>query len=100
MEKKKFNLFSHYILEAALDTTNILSSNLFWFQMLYDKETRINIIMFPNPQFYLAEQVSHHPPISAFYATNRQVRFGAMYVCTSICVMQFFYNSINAFGGS
>ena len=31
--------------------------------------------------FYLAEQVSHHPPISSFYATNRQDGFTISRTC-------------------
>ena len=32
--------------------------------------------------FYIAEQISHHPPVSAFYVTNRQDGF-----CISGCIL-------------
>lgn len=44
--------------------------------------------------FYIAEQVSHHPPISAFYVTNRQDGF-----CISGSILaksKFYGNSISA----
>ncbi|GAB6031098.1 Oxysterol-binding protein- protein 8 [Chamberlinius hualienensis] len=44
--------------------------------------------------FYIAEQVSHHPPISAFYVTNRQDGF---YITGSILAKSKFYgNSLSA----
>jgi len=44
--------------------------------------------------FYLAEQVSHHPPISAFYVTNRQDGFT---ISSSILAKSKFYgNSTSA----
>ncbi|XP_066999126.1 oxysterol-binding protein-related protein 8 isoform X2 [Anabrus simplex] len=44
--------------------------------------------------FYLAEQVSHHPPVSAFYVTNRQDGFC---ISTSILAKSKFYgNSTSA----
>lgn len=44
--------------------------------------------------FYLAEQVSHHPPVSAFYVTNRQDGF-----CISASILaksKFYGNSTSA----
>ncbi|CAB3367713.1 Hypothetical predicted protein [Cloeon dipterum] len=44
--------------------------------------------------FYLAEQVSHHPPVSAFYVTNRQEGF-----CISASILaksKFYGNSTSA----
>ena len=44
--------------------------------------------------FYIAEQVSHHPPISAFYVTNRREGFT---VASSILAKSKFYgNSTSA----
>ncbi|RZC36626.1 oxysterol-binding protein-related protein 8, partial [Asbolus verrucosus] len=44
--------------------------------------------------FYLAEQVSHHPPVSAFYVTNRQDGFS---ISASILARSKFYgNSTSA----
>ncbi|XP_067122060.1 oxysterol-binding protein-related protein 8 isoform X6 [Centruroides vittatus] len=44
--------------------------------------------------FYIAEQVSHHPPVSAFYVTNRQDGFC---ICGSILAKSKFYgNSLSA----
>ncbi len=44
--------------------------------------------------FYIAEQVSHHPPISAFYVTNRQEGFT---ISSSILAKSKFYgNSTSA----
>ncbi|XP_030756214.1 oxysterol-binding protein-related protein 8 [Sitophilus oryzae] len=44
--------------------------------------------------FYLAEQVSHHPPVSAFYVTNRQDGFA---ISASILARSKFYgNSTSA----
>ncbi|XP_040570117.1 oxysterol-binding protein-related protein 8 isoform X3 [Lepeophtheirus salmonis] len=44
--------------------------------------------------FYLAEQVSHHPPISAFYVSNRQ---DGITISSSICTKSKFYgNSTSA----
>lgn len=44
--------------------------------------------------FYLAEQVSHHPPISAFYATNRQDGFTIS--GTTLAKSKFYGNSTSA----
>uniref|UniRef100_A0A3Q0T6H2 Oxysterol-binding protein n=1 Tax=Amphilophus citrinellus TaxID=61819 RepID=A0A3Q0T6H2_AMPCI len=51
-----------------------------------------------NPQtnsctFYIAEQVSHHPPISAFYICNRKDGFS---ISGSILAKSKFYNSLSA----
>lgn len=44
--------------------------------------------------FYIAEQVSHHPPVSAFYVTNRQEGFS---ITASILAKSKFYgNSTSA----
>eukprot|EP00058_Branchiostoma_floridae_P005537 XP_002591025.1 hypothetical protein BRAFLDRAFT_69422 [Branchiostoma floridae] len=55
--------------------------------------------MWPHPQtgsktFFIAEQVSHHPPVSAFYVTNRQDGF-----CINgsiLCKSKFYGNSLSA----
>ena len=48
----------------------------------------------PFQTFYIAEQVSHHPPISAFYVTNRREGFT---VASSILAKSKFYgNSTSA----
>lgn len=44
--------------------------------------------------FYIAEQVSHHPPISAFYVTNRQEGFSIS--CSILAKSKFFGNSTSA----
>ena len=44
--------------------------------------------------FYLAEQVSHHPPISSFYATNRQDGFTIS--GTILAKSKFYGNSTSA----
>merc|ERR1719422_1185901 len=44
--------------------------------------------------FYLAEQVSHHPPISSFYATNRQDGFTI--AGTILAKSKFYGNSTSA----
>jgi len=44
--------------------------------------------------FYLAEQVSHHPPISSFYVTNRQDGF--MVSGTILAKSKFYGNSTSA----
>ena len=44
--------------------------------------------------FYLAEQVSHHPPISSFYVTNRQDGF--MVTGTILAKSKFYGNSTSA----
>jgi len=44
--------------------------------------------------FYIAEQVSHHPPISAFFVTNRKAGFN---ICGTILAKSKFYgNSLSA----
>ena len=44
--------------------------------------------------FYISEQVSHHPPISAFYATNRQEGF--TFSGTILAKSKFYGNSTSA----
>ncbi|CAL4059523.1 unnamed protein product, partial [Meganyctiphanes norvegica] len=44
--------------------------------------------------FYIAEQVSHHPPISAFYVTNRQEGFSVS--ATVLAKSKFYGNSTSA----
>ncbi|XP_070490992.1 oxysterol-binding protein-related protein 8 isoform X6 [Chironomus tepperi] len=44
--------------------------------------------------FYLAEQVSHHPPVSAFYMTNRQDGFCLS--CSILAKSKFYGNSTSA----
>lgn len=44
--------------------------------------------------FYIAEQVSHHPPISAFYVTNRQDGFCIS--CSILAKSKFYGNSTSA----
>lgn len=44
--------------------------------------------------FFLAEQVSHHPPISAFYMTNRQDGF--VLSCSILARSKFYGNSTSA----
>lgn len=44
--------------------------------------------------YYLAEQVSHHPPISAFYVTNRQDGFCIS--CSILAKSKFYGNSTSA----
>lgn len=44
--------------------------------------------------FYIAEQVSHHPPVSAFYVTNRQDGFSIS--CTILAKSKFYGNSTSA----
>lgn len=44
--------------------------------------------------FYIAEQVSHHPPISAFYMTNRQDGFSLS--CSMLAKSKFYGNSTSA----
>lgn len=44
--------------------------------------------------FYIAEQVSHHPPVSAFYVTNRQDGF--CITCTILAKSKFYGNSTSA----
>lgn len=44
--------------------------------------------------FYIAEQVSHHPPISAFYVTNRQDGFSIS--CSMLAKSKFYGNSTSA----
>lgn len=44
--------------------------------------------------FYIAEQVSHHPPISAFYVTNRQDGFSIS--CSILAKSKFYGNSTSA----
>lgn len=44
--------------------------------------------------FYIAEQVSHHPPVSAFYVTNRQDGFAIS--CSMLAKSKFYGNSTSA----
>ncbi len=44
--------------------------------------------------FYISEQVSHHPPISAFYVTNRQDGFSIS--CSMLAKSKFYGNSTSA----
>lgn len=44
--------------------------------------------------FYIAEQVSHHPPVSAFYVTNRQDGFSIN--CSMLAKSKFYGNSTSA----
>ncbi|CAG0885136.1 unnamed protein product [Cyprideis torosa] len=44
--------------------------------------------------FFVAEQVSHHPPVSAFYVTNRQD--GYTVSATVLCKSKFYGNSTSA----
>ncbi|KAH8383358.1 hypothetical protein KR009_008152, partial [Drosophila setifemur] len=44
--------------------------------------------------FYIAEQVSHHPPVSAFYVTNRQDGFSI--TCSILAKSKFYGNSTSA----
>lgn len=44
--------------------------------------------------FYIAEQVSHHPPVSAFYMTNRQDGFALR--CSILARSKFYGNSTSA----
>ena len=44
--------------------------------------------------YYIAEQVSHHPPISAFYVTNRQEGFCIS--CSILAKSKFYGNSTSA----
>lgn len=44
--------------------------------------------------FYLAEQVSHHPPVSAFYVTNREDGFCIS--CSILAKSKFYGNSTSA----
>lgn len=44
--------------------------------------------------FYIAEQVSHHPPVSAFYVTNRQDGFTIS--CSILAKSKFYGNSTSA----
>ncbi|XP_055542873.1 oxysterol-binding protein-related protein 8 isoform X5 [Wyeomyia smithii] len=44
--------------------------------------------------FYIAEQVSHHPPISVFYVTNRQDGFSIS--CSILAKSKFYGNSTSA----
>lgn len=44
--------------------------------------------------FYVSEQVSHHPPISAFYVTNRQDGFSIS--CSMLAKSKFYGNSTSA----
>lgn len=44
--------------------------------------------------YYIAEQVSHHPPISAFYVTNRQDGFSIS--CSILAKSKFYGNSTSA----
>ncbi|XP_044740925.1 oxysterol-binding protein-related protein 8 isoform X2 [Chrysoperla carnea] len=44
--------------------------------------------------FYIAEQVSHHPPVSAFYVTNRQEGFSIS--CSILAKSKFYGNSTSA----
>ncbi|XP_049305400.1 oxysterol-binding protein-related protein 8 isoform X8 [Bactrocera dorsalis] len=44
--------------------------------------------------FYIAEQVSHHPPVSAFYVTNRQDGFCIS--CSILAKSKFYGNSTSA----
>ena len=46
----------------------------------------------PFQTFYIAEQVSHHPPISAFYVTNRREGFT---VASSILAKSKFYGTVH-----
>lgn len=45
--------------------------------------------------FYIAEQVSHHPPISAFYVSNR--KDGYSISCSILAKSKFYGNSVSAF---
>lgn len=44
--------------------------------------------------FYIAEQVSHHPPVSAFYVTNREDGFSIS--CSILAKSKFYGNSTSA----
>ncbi|XP_030369839.1 oxysterol-binding protein-related protein 8 isoform X2 [Scaptodrosophila lebanonensis] len=44
--------------------------------------------------YYIAEQVSHHPPISAFYVTNREDGFSI--TCSILAKSKFYGNSTSA----
>ncbi|KAF6034093.1 OSBPL8 [Bugula neritina] len=44
--------------------------------------------------FYIAEQISHHPPVSAFYVTNRQDGFSIS--CAVLAKSKFYGNSVSA----
>ncbi|XP_068156084.1 oxysterol-binding protein-related protein 8 isoform X5 [Drosophila tropicalis] len=44
--------------------------------------------------FYIAEQVSHHPPVSAFYVTNREDGFSI--TCSILAKSKFYGNSTSA----
>ncbi|XP_075148474.1 oxysterol-binding protein-related protein 8 isoform X9 [Haematobia irritans] len=44
--------------------------------------------------YYIAEQVSHHPPVSAFYVTNRQEGFCIS--CSILAKSKFYGNSTSA----
>jgi len=44
--------------------------------------------------FYIAEQLSHHPPVSAFYVTNRQDGFSIN--CAVLAKSKFYGNSVSA----
>lgn len=44
--------------------------------------------------YYIAEQVSHHPPVSAFYVTNRQEGFSIS--CSILAKSKFYGNSTSA----
>ncbi|XP_063704388.1 oxysterol-binding protein-related protein 8 isoform X4 [Culicoides brevitarsis] len=44
--------------------------------------------------FYISEQVSHHPPVSAFYVTNRQAGFCIS--CSILAKSKFYGNSTSA----
>jgi len=44
--------------------------------------------------FYIAEQISHHPPVSAFYVSNRQDGYAVN--CSMLCKSKFYGNSLSA----
>ncbi|KRF83461.1 oxysterol-binding protein-related protein 8 isoform X6 [Drosophila virilis] len=44
--------------------------------------------------YYIAEQVSHHPPVSAFYVTNREDGFSI--TCSILAKSKFYGNSTSA----
>lgn len=44
--------------------------------------------------FYVAEQLSHHPPVTAFYVTNRQDGFSIN--CSVLAKSKFYGNSVSA----
>ncbi|XP_071831986.1 oxysterol-binding protein-related protein 8-like isoform X3 [Apostichopus japonicus] len=45
--------------------------------------------------FYISEQVSHHPPVSAFYVSNR--KDGYSISCSILAKSKFYGNSVSAF---